>query len=1017
LVVWVLLLLWFCAPAGAQGTGAAMSGTVLDETKAALPGVTVTIRNVDTGARRVLVTDSRGRYQAQELEPGTYEVTAELSGFRTSVREGISLSTGQHPIIDHTLAVGAIEERVVVTETASLVETTQSSVTHLVDQRQIRELPLNGRDFSQLTLLQPGVIASPTTARSLDRGMGTQVSIAGARPNQISYLLDGADVNTMGNQSPGSAAGGALGVETVREFQVLTNNYSAEFGRSAGGIVSAVTRSGTNTLHGSAFEFHRNDALDAKNYFDPEDEPIPPFTRNQFGGYIGGPILKDRMFFFGSYEGLRQDKSLSIVSRVPSHATRARSDIHPAIRPYLLLYPEPNGPETGATGLFITSGNEPTDEDYFVGKVDFQMSDKDMLSVRYSYDDADVFTPDGLLLFGVTRHTRKQYFLAEHKRVFSPTLLNVMRVAWNKPFEEDFPPALIDFDESLFFVPGTQPGTINVSGLEGFGPDTGSPSFFDYKSVQVMNTLTWTAGRHLLKAGFSFQRWFNDNDSSFTYGGLYRFNSVEDFVQNRTNRFEGVVPGSTTERQWRQNLVGLFVQDDISLSDRLTVNAGLRYEFTTVPTETEGRIARLERLTDPAPQVGAPFYKNPSLLNFAPRVGFAWNVTADGKTSLRGGGGYFFEPILTNVTRTYMNRMPPFFQAANIRRPAFPNPFSGTLVPQNRLDLFEFEPKNPLRLQYNVTLQRELLPQTVVTVGYIGSRGFHQLRNIEANQAIPEILPDGQYFFPAGQERRNPNFESMRLRPTDGNSRYNGLILSASRRFSQGLMLQAAYTLGKSIDEGSQAVGSADFENGAQPRYGFDRKDNEGPSDFDVRHNFVFNYSYELPLAEGATGALAGLAHGWQFAGIVTLRSGVPFTPFLGFDRARALPRSGGAGQRPNWADGRNPDNTIQGGPTQYFDPTAFTLPDAGFFGNVRRNELTGPGFATWDMSINKNFTLGGSRRLQLRFEVFNVLNRANFGLPDSTVFDSTGLVEGAGEITGTVSDARQMQIGIKFEF
>ncbi len=1017
-VLWLAAWLVWSAVAAAQLTTGTILGTVADQTGAALPGATVTIKRVETGTTRTLVTDERGRYRAPELDPGNYEVTAELQGFQTSVRRGLQLTLGQELVVNITLSLGQIAEQIVVTEAAPLVETTRATVAYLVDDKQIRELPLNGRDFSQLTLLQPGVVATPTTARALDRGMGTQVSVAGARPNQISYLLDGADVNTLGNQSPGSAAGGLLGVETVREFQVLVNNYSAEYGRSAGGIVSAVTRSGTNELRGALFEFHRNDALEARNFFDPPDEPKPSFTRNQFGGYAGGPIKRDRIFFFGSYEGLRQERGLTRIARVPSRATRNRPDIHPAIRPYLALYPLPNGPETGASGLFITSTTEPTRENYFVTKIDYTVSAKDSLSVRYTFDDATVKSPDSMVLFAVNRHSRSQHFLAEHKRLFSSRLLSVTRVAWNKPFIEELSEDLIPIDPSLFFFPGAPKlGVINVSGLDTLGPDQETPSFFDYKSLQIAGTLTWTPGRHAIKFGGSFQRWFNDQDSIFTPGGNFRFNSIDDFVLNRADRFEGAVPGSTTARRWRQNLIGLFVQDDIAATSRLTLNLGLRYEFFTVPVELDGKMARLENIMDPAVKVGGPIFKNPSLRNFAPRVGFAWDLTGDGKTSLRGGGGYFYEPILGNVYRTYGNRMPPFFQAANVRRPAFPNPFGGVLVVRNRLDLFEYDPENPLRLQYNLTLQREILPQTVVTVGYIGSRGYHQIRNVEANQAIPQILPDGRYFFPAGQGRRNPNFESMRLRTTDGNSWYNGLIVAASRRFSGGLMLQASYTWGKSLDEGSLAVGSADFANDAQPRYAYDRTDNKGPSSFDIRHNFVFNYTYELPFGQGLTGVKGALARGWQLSGIVTARTGVPFTPLLGFDRARALPRSGGGGQRPSWAPGRNASNAILGSPERYFDPTAFVLPEAGFFGDVGRNVLTGPGFATWDMAVFKNFQLRGSARLQIRIEAFNLTNRANFGLPSATVFDSRGLVESAGEITETLGTARQVQLGIKLEF
>jgi hypothetical protein len=400
-------------------------------------------------------------------------------------------------------------------------------------------------------------------------------------------------------------------------------------------------------------------------------------------------------------------------------------------------------------------------------------------------------------------------------------------------------------------------------------------------------------------------------------------------------------------------------------------------------------------------------------------MGFAWDVFGDGRTALRGGAGYFYEPILSNYYRTYGNRTPPYMQQANIPRPPFPHPFGGTFVPLNRLDIFEFNAVNPLRLQYNLTLQREILPQTVVTVGYIGSRGYHQVRNVEANQSVPEILADGSYYFPGppNPPRRNTNFESIRLRTTDGNSWYHGLATSVSKRFSHGLQLQASYTFGKSTDEGSQAIGSADFSNSFQPRYAYDRTDNFGRSDFDIRHNLVFNYSYELPFGANASGVSRALAYGWQLSGIVTLRSGVPFTPVLGFDRARARPRSGGGGQRPSWAPGADRDSVILGGTDRYYDPAAFVVPPAGTFGDVERNPFEGPGYATWDMGVFKNLTLGSRYRLQLRFEAFNVLNRANFALPATTVFNSAGLVENAGEITDIVGSARQMQLGVKFEF
>jgi len=1014
----VLASMSFPPSAGArQVTTATLVGVVTDQTGGALPGATVNVRSIETDITRTLTTDADGRYRAAGLEPGQYEVTVELSGFQSTRRPDIRLSVGQNLTLNVTIGVGTIQDVVTVSGESPIIDTTSSSISAVVDAQQIRELPLNGRDFSQLTLLQPGVLASPTTSRQVDRGMGTQVSVAGARPNQISYQLDGTDVNFQGNGSPGSAAGGLLGVETVREFQVLINNYSAEYGRSSGGIVTAVTRSGTNSLRGSAFGFIRDESFDSKNYFDDPDSDIPPLDRHQVGGYVGGPIVREKTFFFGSYEGLRQDRGLTNVSRVPSRATRNRADITAATRPYLLMYPEPNGEETGASGLYSAEVVEPTRENYFVGKVDHSFSANQSMSVRYSWDKASVVVPGQIPLFSVDTNTKAQFLVGEHKWIVTPAVLNVVKVSWNKAFEATNNVDNVPIDPSLYFIPNTQFGTLTVTGLNSLGTDTNTPTFVDLKSLQIVQSLTWSRGAHNLKGGVNFTRWYNDQNSSFTIGGNYRFNSIDNFVRNITNTFEGQAPGSSTDREWRQNLIGVFVQDDWQMRRNLTLNAGLRYEFITVPTENGGRVGTMPDLFATATRTDLPLFDNPSLGNVAPRGGFAWDITGDGKNSLQGGAGMFFEPILSNVYRAYGNRTPPFYAIINPRNPPFPDPTNaGTTPAPLRLDLLEYDLKNPYRVQYNLTYQRELFPATVVTAGFLGARGYNQIRNIEWNQANPTVLADGTYFFPPNPVRRNPAFESMRLRITDGESWYRGLIVGASRRFRNNLALQASYTLGKSEDLGSQAVGSGDFDNSFQPAYGHDPESNKGLSDFDIRHNFVFNYTYELPLANGATGLTAALANGWQFSGIVTVRSGVPFSPQLGFDRARALPRSGGAGQRPNLAPGASL-NPVLGGPDLYFDPMAFTLPEAGFLGDVPRNTLIGPGYAAWDASIVKNFRAGQSRRLQLRLEIFNVLNRANFGLPAATVFDASGRVGNAGEITSTVGAARQMQFGVKFEF
>src|SRR5262245_3713014 len=420
------------APAAAQTTTGSISGVVTEHTKAGLPGATVTIRHVETAQSRVVVTDPSGRYRAPALEPGHYDITVELSGFRTAQVKDVPLSVGQHAQIDVPLELGGVAERVVVNADATMVKTKESSVTGLVDQRQIRELPLNGRDFSQLTLLQLGVTASPTTVQQVDRGMGTQVSVAGARPNQISFQVDGADVNTQGNGAPGSAAGGMLGVDTVREFQILVNNYSAEYGRSTGGIVVAVTRSGTNDLTGSAFEFGRNSTFDSRAYFDDPTQPIPPLKRNQFGGTLGGPILRDKTFFFASYEGLRQTQGLTTIANVPSAATRNRADLSAATAPYLLMYPEANGAVTGATGQYIQQVVNPTHENLAVGKLDHRLSATQSLSFKYSWDKAQVDQGNAIPMWTSDTRTKSQSFVGEHNWVVSATLLNNAKIAYNQ---------------------------------------------------------------------------------------------------------------------------------------------------------------------------------------------------------------------------------------------------------------------------------------------------------------------------------------------------------------------------------------------------------------------------------------------------------------------------------------------------------------------------------------------------------------------------------------------------------
>ncbi len=1052
----VSLLVVFCAlgafqAARAQLTTASLSGTIFDESGAILPGATIRIKHVETGSARTMVSDDQGRYKAVALEPGSYEASAELSGFQTSVRSGIKLAVGQEAVINFSLKVGEITERIVVVAQAPLVETASSAVAHLVDDKKIRDLPLNGRSFEQLATLQPGVVSIPTAGRSISQGQGRKISIAGSRPTQVSFLLDGTDINDTFNNTPGSAAGNLLGVETVREFQTLTSSFSAEFGRSAGGAINSITRSGTNELHGTLFEFHRNSALDARNFFDIDpDNPTarsdpPAFKRNQFGFTVGGPIKKDKTFFFSSYEGLRERLGLSEVARVPTAEARqgrlpgrAPIAVAPAIKPVLALYPLPNGPElSGGVGLFFSSPTRPTDEDFFVVKIDHNFTDRDSFFARYSFDDARFVTPDELQAFQEHGESRAQYFTIEEKKIFSPRLLNIFRFAYNRSVVAQFDtPIAADVP---FLVPnqpaiGVAFGPINVTGLTTLGTGGTNPKHFFHNLFEFTDNVSFTSGGHSFKFGFNAKRIQLNFISEFTTGAQYRFTSLANFLQARAQRLEIQLPGVDTQRGLRQSLFGFFIQDDYKVTRKLTLNLGLRYEFITVPTEVNGKVANLrDPLRDAQTTVGDPFFENPSLLNFAPRVGLAWDPTGSGKTAIRAGFGIFHDQILPFAYRNPMSRVPPFWEQGFLSNPPFPPDFSAAFGARRRIDIFSFRPEQPNRIQYSLTIQREILPETVIQVGYVGARGLHLIRPQEDDTAVPFTDAQGRHFFSVDaqgrslHQRRNPNFGNIRNRHTDTNAFYNSLQLQVNRRFSRGFQFQAAYTLSKSIDEAASSVGGTDFVTEQGTLQDADcRRCDRGLSPFDVRHAFVLNFTYDLPFGSDLGGAVRAIIGGWQVNGILTTASGNPFNVVLGFDRAGQLTRSGGDAQRPNLKPGAS-NNPRLGSPDLWFDPSVFDLAPPGYFGNLGRNTISAPGLATFDFALIKSFRISEERSVQFRAEFFNLFNRANFAVPaDLEIFSGVSRVGGrelpvlnpaVGRIEETTTTSRQVQFGLKLVF
>ncbi len=599
LVLALFCLIFAGQTAPAQVTTATIIGTVKDTTGAFIPGASITIKNLDTGITRTLVSDDQGRYHAPNLSLGNYEVQASLAGFQTEVRSGVVLTVGREAVIDFSLKVGEITEKVTVLGEAPLVETTKSGIAGLIESKQIKDLPLNGRDFIQLSTLHAGVVSVRTGDSNQSRGFGVKLSIGGARPSQNRFLLDGSDINDTAGATPGSAAGVMLGVDTLREFQVLTNAYSAEYGKSAGGVVIAVTRAGTNEFHGTAFEFHRNDNLDARNFFDRGDPP--EFKRNQFGFSFGGPIAKDRSFFFGSYEGLRERLGVTRIARVPDLSVRNSPRISPIIAPYLNLYPLPNGRSFGrGIAEFITTESDATNEDFATVRLDHKFSDSNNLFGRYSFDDAERTRPNALQLFTNNQTSRYHYLTIEDTHILSPRLLNTVRFAYNRNTTSDINITIRQIDRSLFFVPAhPQFGGIVVAGLtELSGGGSGfNPRIFRNINVDVLESLTYTVGSHSLKFGFGVTRYHNNNNAPFRPGGRYQFDSIDALLEARASRLESMVPGvSDPVRKWRQWLFGIYFQDDWKATPHLTINLGLRYEFITVPEEADGKSANLRNV-------------------------------------------------------------------------------------------------------------------------------------------------------------------------------------------------------------------------------------------------------------------------------------------------------------------------------------------------------------------------------------------------------------------------------------
>lgn len=1029
LIVGILTL----ATLASAQTASTITGRVTDASGAVLPGVTITARNLETGLARTAVSGTDGRYVFALLSVGRYELRAELTSFKPLVRQGVETTVAETVVVDLELQVGGLTEEVRVLAGTPQVNTSTSELSYLVSGKALEALPLNGRNYTDLALLQPGVLAY----RNRDGGSvvahGLGMSVNGQDPRANVYLLDGTLLNDFTNGPAGSAAGTALGLETTREFRVETNAYSAEFGRNAGGQVNVLTKSGSNTLAGTAYYFHRNDALDARNFFDTAGKP--DFFRHQFGVTAGGPIQQNKLFYFFGYEGLREKLGKTISTFVPDDNARqgllpdpARPGqllsvgVNPAIAPYLNEYPRANGPSTGGGIAQYTFGfDQQLHQDYGQGRLDYQLNAAQQLFARYTFDDGDQDLPTDYPQFPRAFRSRNQFFTGEHRWVLSPSMLNTIRLGFSRTRVGQTVEANTSTPLQPF-VPGRVVGNIDIGGLQRFGPQTSASVKLTQNVFALHQNLVHTRGRHMFKVG-SLVEYYQMNLFNPTFAnGIYNFATLRNFLENRPGQFIGLTPDGELDRYWRSTLFGAYVQDEWQLTPRLTVNGGARVEWATEPTEKYGRDVALPNLLDRQPTLGR-LYQNPGA-NLSPRGGFAWNVTGDGRTSLRGGYGLYFNTNnQQNLIVTITN--PPFTPRPVIANPTFPTP------PFNRAGAtsirpIQFDVEYPRVHIWNLSVQRELPWQTVATVSYAGSRGKHLLRSNDVNTATPTVQADGTPFFPLGTPRQNTAYSTIELKSSDGDSWYKALIVDVRRRFTGGLAVQSSYTWSRSEDTTQASTFFSDATNGttsAFPEYIPDY--NKGRADFDVRHNWVLNFTWEIPFARNTSGVSRAVLDGWQLSGIAQVRTGNPLTVFVSGNRSRSqwAPALGpGIGRdRASYAPGRSAEDAVIGKPGQWFDPTAFVTPPAGTFGNTGRGDFAGPDLRTVDLSMTKSARLGGNRRVEVRIEAFNVLNRANFAPPNLSVYAGSADVEqplpNFGRIRSTVTSSRQIQLGVRLLF
>lgn len=995
----------------AQST-ATLQGTVTDPSNAAVANAKVLIRSISTSVERTTTTDGAGSYLVSGLPPAVYRIEISAEGFQRVVVNNLKLEVATTVTENAQLTLGSVTQEVDVTGGIPLVDTTTVSVGQVIDNKTVQDIPLNGRHFVDLVNLVPGTVTAPQNGFLADplAGLGQLgVDTAGQRENTTNWLVNGINLNDeVQNQVTFQPS-----IDTVSEFKVDNSTFPAEYGRNSGAIVNIATRSGTNQYHGAAFEFVRNNFFDARNFFNPDTVRQSQFNRNNFGADFGGPIKRDKAFFFLSYEGLRQHQGIALDTPVAPAGSVSSSA---AVSKLLALLPQPNGTialkSGGTVPAFIGSAGLPVNLDIGTADVSFSLTPKDQLHGYYAIELDHRFEPQAgpsnLPGWGDTRDGHRQLLTIQESHVFSPSLTNDVRLGFNRIHITFLPNGVFDPATIGIGLPAGVPlgvglPFINVSGAFSFGSPQGDPEGRGDTTVVLADTVSWLTGHHSFQFGGEVRRFYNNN--IFENIGSFSFASIQNFLNDQAQSFNtlsGNANDKILEAAW-----GLFAQDSYKIRPRLTLNLGLRYDWNSTPTEANNRFSVFDPATDALVQVGSPGFGQiyqTNNKNFQPRIGLAWDPFGDGRTSIRAGYAIMTQQPVTNIASA-LTENPPFavpYSAASVTSSITleaPPASLKTVAP------FTVNPnlKNAYSQDWNLTIQHQLTNTMGLQVAYVGSKGSHLQEVLNENQ--PAVV-NGIY----GSTTPFPNFSSITEYASNGISNYNALWVTFTKQASHGLQFLASYTYSKSLDEASLDVPNPPF-GFAQNSY--DVRADYGPSDYDARQRFVLSGFYQLPFNNNRA------ISGWQFAIITSAQTGNPLQPVFVSSTSAIFP---GVNLRPNVSGSLG----VTGSPVQWFaDPAAFTSPCATVGtattcspGDMGRNSVVGPGFVNTDLSVIKDTKITERVNLQFRADAFDVFNHANFGNPNLTVGSTSfGSITSTRFPNGDFGSARQLQLALKLQF